>query len=67
MVGKVDFISRVPYKEEGFCVNVSFPENTPPLKSIPVVLTDGMTLDAEIVTKDMTVLDRIYRNLSLVK
>ncbi|WP_419803523.1 HlyD family secretion protein [Mucilaginibacter sp.] len=61
--GRISNINDVPYKDSVFLSKVNFNlKNTTDLKR-PVHLKQGMLADAEIVTEDATILQRITRNL----
>ncbi|WDF80740.1 HlyD family efflux transporter periplasmic adaptor subunit [Mucilaginibacter sp. KACC 22773] len=63
MHGHISFIAAVPYKDSVFISRVNFPllYNTD-MKKV-VHLKQGMLADAEIITEDATVLQRITHNL----
>jgi HlyD family secretion protein len=61
--GKIKYISEVPYKDGIFMSRVEFQViKTIDLKS-SIHLRQGMLADAEVVTQDATLLQRITRNL----
>ncbi|WP_299285994.1 HlyD family efflux transporter periplasmic adaptor subunit [uncultured Mucilaginibacter sp.] len=61
--GRISNINEVPYKDSVFLSRVSFNlKNSTDLKK-PVHLKQGMLADAEIITEDATILQRITRNL----
>ncbi len=61
--GRISNINEVPYKDSVFLSKVNFNlKNTTDLKR-PVHLKQGMLADAEIITEDATILQRITRNL----
>jgi len=60
--GKIEYISEVPYKDSVFMSKVIFKiKNSSDMKK-PVHLKQGMMADAEIVTQDATILQRVSRN-----
>jgi len=61
--GRISSINDVPYKDSIFLSRVDFKlKNATDLKR-PVQLKQGMLADAEIITEDATILQRINRNL----
>ncbi len=61
--GRISSINDVPYKDSVFLSKVNFKlKNSTDLKR-PVHLKQGMLADAEIITEDATILQRITRNL----
>ena len=61
--GKIKVINEVPYKDSVFLSKVVFSlKNTTDLKK-PVHLKQGMLADAEIITEDATILQRVSRSL----
>jgi len=62
--GHISFIAAVPYKDSIFISRVNFtPEYKTDMK-MAVHLKQGMMADAEIITEDATVLQRITHNLT---
>ena len=60
--GKIQYISDVPYKDSVFISKVNFKlRNSSDLKR-PIHLKQGMMADAEIVTQDATILQRLGRS-----
>lgn len=60
--GRIKYISDVPYKDSVFVSKVDFKiRNTSDLKR-PIHLKQGMVADAEIITQDATILQRISRS-----
>ena len=61
--GRISYIAEVPYRDSVFISKVDFKvKNSSDLKR-PVHLKQGMLADAEIVTQDATILQRITRSL----
>lgn len=61
--GRISSINAVPYKDSVFLSKVEFKiKNSTDLKR-PIHLKQGMIADAEIITEDATILNRISRNL----
>ena len=61
--GRIKYIADVPYKDSIFMSKVDFKiKNSSDLKK-PIQLKQGMMADAEIITEDATVLQRISRSL----
>jgi multidrug efflux pump subunit AcrA (membrane-fusion protein) len=63
MRGKIRYIADVPYRDSVFISKVDFKiKNSSDMKK-PIHLKQGMMADAEIITQDATILERITRNL----
>ncbi|MES2268101.1 MAG: HlyD family efflux transporter periplasmic adaptor subunit [Bacteroidota bacterium] len=62
MNGKIAYIADVPLNDSVFLSKVVFTSKTSDMKK-PVVLKQGMIADAEIITEDATVLQRLTRNV----
>lgn len=61
--GKIEYIADVPYKDSVFISKVDLKvRNTSDMRR-PIHLKQGMMADAEIVTQDATILQRISRDL----
>ena len=61
--GRITYIADVPYKDSIFMSKVSFRiKNSSDLKK-PIQLRQGMLADAEIITQDATIFQRISRSL----
>lgn len=60
--GKIDYISDVPFEEGMYISKVELKTNNVVDVKKYIVLKYGMSADAEIITKDATVFQRIYRN-----
>jgi multidrug efflux pump subunit AcrA (membrane-fusion protein) len=61
--GKIKYIAEVPYKDSVFISKVNFKiKNSSDLKK-PIHLKQGMMADAEIITQDATILQRIGRSV----
>jgi HlyD family secretion protein len=58
----IAYIADVPFNDSIFLSKVVFTSKTSDMKK-PVVLKQGMIADAEIVTEDATVLQRLTRNV----
>ena len=61
--GKIAYISDVPYKDSIFVSRVEFRIRKTSDMKRPIHLKQGMMADAEIVTQDATILQRITRNM----
>jgi len=65
--GRIKYISDVPYKDSAFMSEVDLKSiNSSDLKK-PIHLKQGMMADAEIITQDATILQRISRSLIKLK
>ncbi|MFA6247819.1 MAG: HlyD family efflux transporter periplasmic adaptor subunit [Mucilaginibacter sp.] len=62
MKGTISYISDVPLKDSIFTSRVVFTSKTSDMKK-PVNLKQGMIADAEIITEDATILQRLTRNI----
>lgn len=63
MRGKISYLSDVPYKDSIFISRVSFSSKKASDLKKPVHLKQGMMADAEIITQDATILQRLTRNI----
>lgn len=63
MRGKISYLSDVPYKDSIFISRVSFLSKKASDLKKPVHLKQGMMADAEIITQDATILQRLTRNI----
>jgi multidrug efflux pump subunit AcrA (membrane-fusion protein) len=61
--GRIKYISDVPYKDSVFLSRVDFKIRKTSDMKRPIHLKQGMMADAEIVTQDATILQRISRNI----
>ncbi|HTD40210.1 MAG TPA: HlyD family efflux transporter periplasmic adaptor subunit, partial [Mucilaginibacter sp.] len=61
--GQIKYISDIPYKDSIFISRVDFKGRKISDMKRPVHLKQGMMADAEIVTQDATILQRIGRNI----
>ncbi len=61
--GRISSIADVPYKDSVFLSRVNFKVMPAKGKRKSIHLKQGMIADAEIVTQDATVLQRIYRSV----
>lgn len=61
--GKIKYIADVPYKDSVFMSKVDFRVNKVSDMRRSIHLKTGMTADAEIITQDATILQRITRNI----
>ena len=60
--GRIKYIAEVPYKDSVFISKVEFKiKNSSDLKK-PIHLKQGMMADAEIITQDATMLQRLKRS-----
>ncbi|MBB5619563.1 HlyD family secretion protein [Pedobacter cryoconitis] len=60
--GKVDFISRIGI-DSGYLSKVKFTNNLVTTYNKKIQYKDGMTANAEIITKDMRLIERFYYNM----
>ncbi|MDO3627173.1 HlyD family secretion protein [Mucilaginibacter sp. BT774] len=61
--GTIRYISDIPYRDSVFLSKVDFKVSTRSDMRRPIHLKQGMVADAEIVTQDATILQRICRNI----
>lgn len=61
--GRIKYISDIPYKDSVFISKVDFDFKKKSDFKKPIHLKQGMTADAEIITEDATLLQRLSRNL----
>jgi multidrug resistance efflux pump len=61
--GKISYLSDVPYKDSIFISKVVFLSKYASDLKKPVHLKQGMMADAEIITEDATILQRLTRNI----
>lgn len=61
--GKIKYISDIPYRDSVFISRVDFKIRTASDMKKPIHLKQGMMADAEIVTQDATILQRLSRSL----
>jgi len=61
--GRIKYISDVPYKDSVFMSEVDFKSMKSSDLKKPIHLKQGMMADAEIITQDATILQRISRSL----
>lgn len=59
VIGKIDFISRIP-SEKGYLAKVSLPNGLVTNYTRQVQYRDGLSANAEIITKDLRLLERFY-------
>jgi multidrug efflux pump subunit AcrA (membrane-fusion protein) len=62
VVGVIQFVSQIP-SEDGYRAKVTFPNGLKTTHNYQIVYRDGLLADAEIVTKDMNLLQRFYYDL----
>jgi len=61
--GRIKYISEVPYKDSVYISKVDFKiRNTSDMRR-PIHLKQGMMADAEIITQDATIMQRIGRSI----
>ncbi|QTE50963.1 HlyD family efflux transporter periplasmic adaptor subunit [Mucilaginibacter rubeus] len=63
MQGRISYISDVPYKDSVFISKVQFFSKMSDMKK-KVHLKEGMLANAEIITEDATIMERLLRNIS---
>ncbi|MDB5022661.1 MAG: hypothetical protein JWP78_416 [Mucilaginibacter sp.] len=61
--GRISYIADVPYRDSVFISKVDFKVRKMSDMRMPIHLKQGMMADAEIVTQDATILQRIGRNI----
>lgn len=61
--GKISYIADVPYKDSVFVSKVDFKVRSTSDMKKPIHLKQGMMADAEIITQDATILQRISRSV----
>ncbi|WP_419700261.1 HlyD family secretion protein [Mucilaginibacter sp. NFX135] len=61
--GKISYIADVPYKDSVFVSKVDFKVRSASDMRKPIHLKQGMMADAEIITQDATILQRISRSV----
>ena len=61
--GKISYIAEVPYKDSVFMSKVDFKIRKTSDMKRPIHLKQGMMADAEIITQDATILQRLSRNV----
>ncbi|WP_243837332.1 HlyD family secretion protein [Mucilaginibacter gilvus] len=61
--GKISYISDVPYRDSIFISKVEFKSNIASDLKKTVTLKQGMIADAEIITQDATLFQRLTRNI----
>ena len=61
--GKIRYISDIPYKDSVFISKVDFKIRNTSDQKKPIHLKQGMMADAEIITQDATILQRLTRSL----
>ncbi len=61
--GKISYIAEVPYKDSVFMSKVDFTIRKTSDMKRPIHLKQGMMADAEIITQDATILQRLSRNV----
>jgi len=61
--GKISYIADVPYKDSVFVSKVDFKIRSTSDMKRPIHLKQGMMADAEIITQDATILQRISRSM----
>ncbi|MGZ3750690.1 MAG: HlyD family secretion protein [Flavisolibacter sp.] len=63
LVGRIKYIADVPYRDSIFISKVDFKIRSLSDMKRPIHLKQGMMADAEIVTENATILQRIMRNV----
>lgn len=61
--GRISYLADVPYQDSIFISEVSFRSGSTSDLKKPVQLKQGMLADAEIITQDATILQRLTRNV----
>ncbi|MBB6111192.1 HlyD family secretion protein [Mucilaginibacter lappiensis] len=62
--GRIGYIADVPYKDSIFVSRVDFKIRSASDMKKPIHLKQGMTADAEIITQDATILQRLGRSVT---
>lgn len=62
--GKISYLAKVAYKDSVFISKVNFKIHEPLDQSKVIQLKQGMIGNAEIITQDASVLDRLIRNVT---
>jgi multidrug efflux pump subunit AcrA (membrane-fusion protein) len=60
VLGKIEFISHVPTKENGYLAKVSLVNGLKTTYGKEIQFRDGLSANAEIITKDMRLIERFY-------
>lgn len=63
VLGKIEFISHIPTKENAYRAKVKLVNQLKTTYGKEVQFRDGLSANAEIVTKDISLLERFYSNL----
>ncbi|QEC80532.1 HlyD family efflux transporter periplasmic adaptor subunit [Mucilaginibacter ginsenosidivorax] len=61
--GKINYIAEVPYKDSVFVSKVDFKVGKPINNKRPIHLKQGMIAEAEIITEDATIFQRVTRSV----
>ncbi|SHG29845.1 HlyD family secretion protein [Fodinibius roseus] len=61
--GRIDYLSSIPVRDSVFFAKVRFPEGFSTNYGRELTPTDGMRGQAEIITQDMRLLERVYNNI----
>ena len=61
--GRIGYLSDVPYRDSVFVSKVDLNDGAFSELKRPLKLKNGMTADAEIITEDATLLNRLFRNI----
>jgi len=62
--GRVEYFSDFPVQDSLFFAKVSFPEGLVTNYGREITPRNGMTAQAEIITQDMRLLERVYNNIT---
>lgn len=62
--GRIGYLSDVPYRDSVFVSKVDLKGEAFSELKRPLKLKNGMTADAEIITEDATLLNRLFRNIT---
>ena len=62
--GRVEYLSDIPVKDSVFFAKVGFPEGLSTNYGQQLAPADGMRGQAEIITQDMRLLERVYNNIT---
>lgn len=64
VIGRIDYLSDLPIDEDVFFARVIFTDGLKTNYGKQLIPTNGMKGEAEIITQDMRLIERIYNNLT---
>ncbi len=62
--GEIEYFSDIPVQDSLFFARVDFPEELTTNYDVEIPPVNGMAGQAEIITQDMRLIDRVYNNLT---